>query len=231
MYSFVAKRLLPFCIAFLCFGFGVAHASTFKIAVLSFQSKEDALKKWSYLETYLNKRIKRSAKFTVVPMFYDELASAVANSKVDFVLTNTGHYIELEHEYGLSAIASLEEKSGNKLLDSFGGVIFTRSDRADIRDLKDLKGASFMAVKAGSLGGYMAAAGEFQKNGINPKKYFRQVLFSGMPHKKVVEAVLAGNVDAGTVRTGVLESLISKGEIKRSDFKVLHKRKISRACT
>jgi len=89
-----------------------------------------------------------------------------------------------------------------------------------------LKGASFMAVKAESLGGYLAAAGELQKNGID-KTDFRQLLFTGMPHQKVAENVLAGKVDAGTVRTGVLESLIASGTIKATDFKILNAKSTS----
>jgi len=132
MYKLLYKKLLPLCLILLCLGAQAAHASTLKIGVLSFQSKEETLKKWTYLKAYLTKNSSSPAKFKIVPMFYDELDTAVAKGSIDFVLTNTAHYIRLEQQYGISAITSLEKKVGNTLLDSFGGVIFTRSDRSTL---------------------------------------------------------------------------------------------------
>ncbi len=217
-------KVLSLCLILLCFSIGVAHASTLKIGILSFQSKEDTAKQWTDLESYLNNNTHTSDSFQIIPMYYDELDAAVDQGSIDFILTNTGHYVKLEREHGISAIASLEKRYQTTLLDKFGGVIFTRSDRADINALNDLRDASFMAVNPLSLGGFLAAAGEFQNNGIDPNRDFRQLLFTGMPHNKVVENVLHGKADAGTVRTGVLESLVAKGIIQTSDFKVLNKK-------
>ena len=50
----------------------------------------------------------------------------------------------------------------------FGAVIFTRADRADIRELSDLDGKSFGAVSADAFGGFQMAWRELKQAGVDP---------------------------------------------------------------
>jgi len=66
---------------------------------------------------------------------------------VDFVIVNTGQYVELESEAGITRIATLKKlaPTGNQTV--FGGVLFTSASRNDIDSLhaellaKDYKNA------------------------------------------------------------------------------------------
>jgi signal transduction histidine kinase len=58
--------------------------------------------------------------------------------------------------------------------------------------------------------------------GIDPMTDFAELIFGEGSQLEVVQAVGSGKVDAGAVRTDMLERMMSDGEISLSDFKVLN---------
>ena len=96
----------------------------------------------------------RDYRFEIVPLDFDEVGPAVEGGEVDFVLVNPGIYVNLEVRHRVSRIATLNNRLGDIPYNIFGGVIFTRADRKDLTQLSDLKGTTFMAVDAISLGGF-----------------------------------------------------------------------------
>ena len=102
----------------------------------------------------------------------------------------------------------------------FAGVIFWKANRADLRELIDLKGKRFMAVNETSFGGWRMAWREFKEHGIDPYHAFKALTFGGT-HDAVIYAVRDGIVDAGTVRTDTLERMQAEGKIDVKDFYVI----------
>ena len=117
----------------------------------------------------------------------------------------------------------MKDNSSGENRTLFGGVIFCRSDRADITSIKSLKGQSFMGVDETSLGGWRAAWREFKANEINPYRDF-SILSFGKTHDDVVYAVRDGKVDAGTVASSILEQMTGEGRIDPGSFKVINQR-------
>ena len=103
----------------------------------------------------------------------------------------------------------------------FAGVIFWKANRADLRELIDLKGKTFMAVNETSFGGWRMAWREFKEHGIDPYNHFFKALTFGGTHDAVVYAVRDGIVDAGTVRTDTLERMQAEGKVDVKDFYVI----------
>ncbi len=132
-------------------------------------------------------------------------------------------YVNLEEKYGVSRLATMVTSDINRPNNVFGGVIFTREDRDDINSLRDLKNKSFMAVDKDSLGGFQMAWREMNALGINPYRDFSRLEFGGI-HDRVVMAVLDGKVDAGTVRTDILERMDAAGTIDIDDLKFINLR-------
>ena len=196
-----------------------------RIGVLSFRQPEQTLAQWSPTADLLSAAIP-GYRFTMVPMNYAEVEEAVANKTIDFLLTNTGHYVTLEARYGITRILTMVVVIDDIAFKEFGGVIFTRSDRNDINTLTDLKNTRFLAVGPNSLGGYLVAWQTLLHNGIDPQRDFKELLFNGLPHDEVVRRVLAGEVDAGTVRTHVLENMAKEGKIDLAAVKVLNQRQV-----
>jgi len=191
-----------------------------KIGVLAKRGHERCLARWSPTARYLTDKIPNHA-FVIVPLDFEHIYDAVAAQEVDFILSNSSFYVELEHFYGANRIATLKNRILNRIHTTFGGVIFCRRDRQDMRRLEDLKAKTFMAVKETSFGGWRMAWREMLEKNIDPYKDFKTLSFGGT-HDAVVYAILKGVADAGTVRTDTLERMNAEGKIKIDDFYILH---------
>jgi ABC-type phosphate/phosphonate transport system substrate-binding protein len=75
-----------------------ADVSEIHIGVLANKGKSAAIKTWQPLVDYLGNKIQEH-RFILVPLDFDELYPEVEAGCVDFIITNTGHYIELEANY------------------------------------------------------------------------------------------------------------------------------------
>lgn len=194
---------------------------TYKIGVLAFRGEDKALKRWLPTAEYLNEQLP-NANFVVIPLDLEQLRQSVEKQKVDFVITNTGQYVELEVFYGVSRIATVKNNINGQVSTLFGAVIITRADRDDINSIADIKGKSFMGVKRTGFGGFQMAWREMLDHGVNPFKDLSSLEYSGFPQDSVAYAVRDGLVDVGTFRSETLEQMEREGKIKLSDFKVLH---------
>ena len=150
-----------------------------------------------------------------------ELTQALRNDELDVVFTNPTHFIALRSENALSgALATVVTMHQGRPKSTLGGVIIVRSERTDLTTLANLRGKRVAAPNRNFLGGYVAQAYELLDAGIGPDQI---ELESGSNlHDAVVDAVLKGEVDAGFIRTGVLEQLTQEGRIDRSRLRVLN---------
>jgi len=193
---------------------------TVKIGVLAKRGVERCQEKWGPTADYLTENIP-GYSFEIRPLKFDEVNAAVEKAEVDFVLANSSIYVELEYYYGASRILTLNNLRMGEGYAEFGGVIFCRVDRKDLKHLEDLKGISFMAVDEKSFGGWRMAWRELKEHGIDPYDDFTDLNFGGT-HDAVVYAVRDGKVDAGTVRTDALERMAAEGKINLENYFVLH---------
>ena len=191
-----------------------------KIGVLAKRGPDRALAKWQPLAEYLSKNIPGHT-FQIVPLNFEEIYQAVEANNIDFIIANSGMYVDFEADYGANRIATLKNLRLGNPYTLFGGVILTKADRKEIQTLKDLKGKTFMAVNKTSLGGWQMAWGVLEDEGIDPTRHFKKLSF-GNTHDAVVEAVFKGEVDAGTVRTDTLERMAAEGKIQLQDFKIIN---------
>jgi len=190
-----------------------------RVGVLTRGNPDEVMVLWPPTMQYLTEAIPGHV-FQLTPLGFEELGPAVAQGKMDFVLTNSGLYVQLEMRYGISRIATLKKQyAGNIYTTKFGGVVLVRADRNDLRELSDLRNKRFMAVDERSFGGWSMALRELKREGIE-RDDLAAVRFAGN-HHDVVRAVINGVVDAGTVRTGILEQMMLSGEIDPGTVRVL----------
>ena len=69
-------------------------AEPVRIGVLAFRPKPQTLAQWQPLATALKRRMP-DRDFVIEPLDYLEVGEAVASRRIDFVLTNPGHYVFL----------------------------------------------------------------------------------------------------------------------------------------
>ncbi|HBN26585.1 MAG TPA: hypothetical protein DD405_03845, partial [Desulfobacteraceae bacterium] len=194
-----------------------------KIGVLAKRGTERCLQKWSPTAKYLGSKI-AGRKFVIIPLDFEKIYGAVERGEIDFVLANSSIYVEIEALHGINRIATLKNTRLGGSYTVFGGVVFCRSDRDDIKDLADIKGKSFMAVSKTSFGGWRMAWREFREKGIDPFRDFKDLKFGGT-HDAVVYGVINGKADAGTVRTDTLERMAMGGKIDIKNFRIISNKK------
>jgi phosphate/phosphite/phosphonate ABC transporter binding protein len=175
--------------------------------VLSYRPKEITVAQWLPLVKELEKNL-AGYRVELTALDYSELDKATKDGQIDLILTNPEHYILLKNKIGINAVATIIALENGHPLTTFAGVIFIRADRTDIQTLDDLNGKKIASPGEQSLGGYLMQRWELEKNNVTAN-----YIFTGMPHDKVIEEVLSGKVDAGFVRSGILEKLEQTGKI------------------
>lgn len=207
--------------------FPTAHSQAgppVRIGVLAFLGSEVALSVWSPLVAHLEAALPER-RFTLA--YYDiaGLREAVRQQEVDFVITNSGQYVALEAEFGVSRIATLDSPGVPSPSRAIGSAVIARADRRDLNALPDLRGKRVAAVGEDAFGGFQVAWREFRRQGVEPEDFAR-LDFVGFPMPRIVTAVARGQADAGIVRACLLEELARDGAIRLADFKVLSPRRV-----
>lgn len=197
----------------------------FIIGIRAYKGSEAAIKEWQPTIDYLNKEITQY-HFTLKPLVeYERIIDQVKHKKIDFLVCDPVMYVELQDFYGATRLATLQKKRGEIYFNKFGSVLFTRADREDLNRLSGLKGKTFMGVSPHAFAGFRVMQGEFKEQSIDTTRFFKKILYTGGRGDEVIKQVLAGKADVGTVRTGLIEEMISKNVIKASDTKILFEKK------
>jgi phosphonate transport system substrate-binding protein len=89
-----------------------------------------------------------------------------------------------------------------------------------IKTLDDLKGKNFAFVDPASTSGYAFPLAGLLKAGIEPKRDFKTVIFTGA-HDANAVAVANGKVDAATIADRILDAAIAKGHIKADEIEIV----------
>jgi two-component system sensor histidine kinase TtrS len=201
----------------------ISGADTVFIGVFAWQGERAAVSDWSPVLKALDRAVPEH-RFEL--RYYDAvgLREAIAAQQIDLVITNPGYYVTMEAQFGLSRIATLASPHVKSSARAIGSVVFTRSARTDLPDIGALAGRRIAAVAPEAFGGYLIAAREFRRQGIDPGSDLREVRFVGLPMTSVVDAVRRGEVDAGIVRTCVLQQLVDMEQLRRADYRVLSPR-------
>ncbi len=203
--------------------FVAAAQAEIKIGILALRGAPKVMEEWTATGAYLTDKM--GEPVTIMPIEFAAIEPMLKDGKIDFMLANSAFYVEMEKLYGAKAIAMQVNSAGGKPVKEFGGVIFVRKD-SPINTLADLKGKKFMVVKASSFGGGQMALRLLLQNGIDYKKDFAEFKEGGK-HDNVVLAVKNGAMDAGTVRSDVMEAMAAEGKISMADFKIINQVKDS----
>ncbi len=225
----IPKKLLIF-LCFIFYAFLVfakeplKDQNTYHFGILAKRGESIEKNRFYKLKDYLSKTIPYKIEFQFLT--FEELKSKGLKGELDFILTNPYEAItikELAHKAGVNyrIILSLGQYEKGKYYPYFGGVIFTKKN-SPINSVFELRNKTFGAVNPDSFGGYLIALYELHKLGIYERD-FKEIKFFGT-HDAVVMAVLKGEVEAGTVRTGILERMIENNKISEQDLKILNQK-------
>ena len=189
------------------------------IAVQSFLGLSEANKKWYPTIDFLNKKFDKYhfELLIIEAQNVSLLRELVATEKLDYVITQPVTTAELQF---LSDVVPVLTKIDKRGVSEFGSVIITSSENTKINSIQDLKGKSFAGANSLGLGGWILGYDYLLSQGVDLYTVASRIDFLGR-QDNIVDAVIKRMVDAGVIRTGVLERLSKNGKIRLSDIKVL----------
>ena len=193
---------------------------TLHLGVFAYRPKDILEQAYQPLAAYLSEQLK-DAQIQLHILGHDEIENALAEKQLDLLFTNPSHYMVLRSKNTLSgALATLISMENGQPTYRLGGVIFTRADQNSIRTLTDIKGQQIAVPGTKYLGGYQTQAFELLQAGIRLPDDAQVRDFGS--HDAVVRAVLAGEADAGFIRTSIIEHMAAEGLLDPNQLNIIN---------
>jgi len=99
-------------------------------------------------------------------------------------------------------------------------VVIAQAGKAKINSVADLKGTRVAHVSQTSNSGHQAPVYFFTQMGVVPGKDY-EIAFTGK-HDNSILGVVNGDYDAAAVADTVLERMVNRGVVKRTDYKIVY---------
>jgi phosphonate transport system substrate-binding protein len=99
-------------------------------------------------------------------------------------------------------------------------VVIVQAGNAGIKSVADLKGKRVAHVSQSSNSGHQAPVHFFSKLGVVPGKDY-EIAFTGK-HDNSILGVVNGDYDGAAVADTVLERMVNRGVVKRTDYRVVY---------
>jgi len=158
----------------------------------------------------------------------DKLTQLIEHNKVDFFISTAGMSRRMVPR-GSKDLLTITTRRFPDPNHSYGGVFLSRK-LSGYRTIADLEGTTLIANRPGGFFGYIVPMGEIAAQGFNPEKFFGQKIFLDSGSFKIVEALLAGRGDVGTVPSCFMEDNFPKGHRVWSELRIVGDKGISTPC-
>lgn len=151
---------------------------------------------------------------------YTAVVEAINAGKLDAAWFGPTEYLLAKEitEADIEAFAQATQAEGAVPYQSW---VIVRSD-SGLNKVSDLKGATFAFTDPASTSGYIFGNYQLVQEGFDPKKDFKEVIYSGS-HDASVLAVANGTVQGAVVSSRLLDGFYESGLVKEEDIHVLTK--------
>lgn len=202
-----------------------AAAEDVRIGVLAFQGSERAAQDFESTILHLGQSLP-AHRFAMVPLDLAGIARAVETRSIDFVVTNPGDYVDLEQRFGVTRLATLENRERAAPTDTIGSVVVVPRRPGSPSRFADLAGRRLAVVSTQAFGGWRVILREMDDAGFAPKS-LAGLVETGFPMENVLAALREGRADAGVLRACVLEDALAAGRVRADEFDVVAERKVA----
>lgn len=186
------------------------YAKPLIFATYPSNAPEKVQKAFTPLAKHLSKELNMELKL-VVTKDYDELSNGLADGSIDIAWIGSSNFVQTKKIVpNLVYLATYQERdhSGERVIPYYKSVIVALK-KSGIDSLKELKGTKFALTDVGSTSGYAYPMLMLKRAGIDSQKDFSKI-FLLKKHDKVIEALVAGSIDAGGVSDGTYFNAIKK---------------------
>ncbi len=193
----------------------------YQLGVFAYLGEERTREQFVPIVEYLNSQLVNE-RIELQVLSQDEIYRRVASKELDLVTTNPTHYIVIRNQLELSGpLATFVKLHNGQPNKSLAGAILALAHRKDINSLEDIKHKVIGIPGYEFMGGYRAQAFELYQADIHLPKDVKRIDVKG-DHHSVVKALVAGEIDVGFVREGILESMVKHGELEVNKLKVIN---------
>ena len=187
-----------------------AAAETLTLGLFAYRPKAVLEERYQPLADYLSREL-GGVEVRLRVLDQEEIEQALARNELDLVFTNPSHYVLIRTQFNLTgALATLISQENGVATSQLGGLIITRDDKAVAR-IADLRGRRIAVPGMKYLGGFQTQAYELMQAGLSVPGDAEFIIVGS--HDAVVRSVLAGEADAGFIRSGLLEQLQTEGKL------------------
>ncbi|RPF02278.1 two-component system sensor histidine kinase TtrS [Vibrio crassostreae] len=196
---------------------------TIEVGVLAIRGKLAAQQRWQPTMDWLSERIP-GKHFVLKPFNLEEMAEAVKDVTVDFVVTNPGQAVRLGRQYALSWMATMTshnyDDQGVSSTRSIGSALVVRRMSPYI-SFEQLSGKPIAAVSENAFGGYLTMRYQVMQEGLNPNQFFSNTHFLGFPIDASLYQLRDGHIEAAVVPACLVENMISEGLLVAEQYRVI----------
>ncbi|QDF28886.1 phosphonate ABC transporter substrate-binding protein [Halarcobacter anaerophilus] len=147
---------------------------------------------------------------------YTGIITGMQHKHIDVAYFGPKSYVEAAKRANAEAL--VVEVDGESGLPGYNGTIITKKG-SNLKSLADIKGKTWAFTSSQSTSGTLVPTVMFSKKGIDPKKYFSKVIYSG-GHEASILAVKAGKVDAASTNNLDFNRGVGK-QWSRDDFNII----------
>ncbi|WP_391487610.1 tetrathionate respiration histidine kinase TtrS [Leclercia tamurae] len=202
-------------------------AAEWTIGILALRGETATRTHWQPLVDSLNHAVP-GAHFRLLPLDLNGMREAVNQGTIQFVLTNSGQFVQLNSHYHLRWLSSLRSGQGDTLESITTGSAIVVRDASGITRPQDLAGKTLGAVDAQAFGGYLLGYRALRDAGLQVDE--SKVRFVGFPADALLYLLREDAIQAAIVPVCLLESMDSEGLIDKSQFRVLLQKNVSWHC-
>lgn len=189
---------------------------TLKIALIPSEDSRAMIKQSQPMLDALGKQLGVKVQ-GFVATDYNGVIEALRSGHVDVAYLGPFSYVKAAEVAQAEAFAVAETRKAGSV--AYHAQIIAGA-KTPIRALKDLKGRNFAFVDPTSTSGYVFPMMGLKQAGIDPKRDFANVVYTGA-HDANLLAVKNGRVDAATVADRILAEAQAKGMIAAGDYRVV----------
>ena len=201
-------------------------SSVIALGVLDWRDEAKAASSWEPTLAALKQQFP-DKQIELHQLSLEGIADALAEQKLDYVITNPGHYIQLSQTFQLAPLATLNNPFFELAQQAVSSVLLVPVENQTIHTWQDLRGLKLGAVTFDAFGGFQLIWDELAQEGLDPKKDFTQWQLTGFPMEQLFDQLASGEVDGIIVRSCLAEVLAAEGRINLADYRVIGERQHS----
>ena len=192
---------------------GATAAEPLRVSAIPDEAPTELQRKFAPLGDYLAKQTGREVVFVPVND-YAAVVEALAAGKLDMVWLGGFTYVQA-HRRADKVVPLVQRQEDAQFTSKF----IANAD-SGIKTLADTKGKDFAFGSPSSTSGHLMPRHFLAEQGINPKRDFAHVAFSGA-HDATVAWVASGKVPAGALNASVWDKLVEEGKVDTAKVKVI----------